>query len=70
MATKFEGVHQGLDAIQDESLRSEMYRVLYGVSKPFPTLPIPEDVAANAETYDFEVKVQIFIIHSIKYIYS
>jgi len=53
---KFVGVESALDKIEDEFLKKEVYRVLYGVSEPLQTLNIPDNVLESAKTNDFEVQ--------------
>merc|ERR1712137_456163 len=53
---EFVGAESALDQIADENLRSEAYRVLYGVASPHEQLSVPEDVLELSKQHDFEIK--------------
>lgn len=60
---QFTGVEAALDQIEDSNLKSEVYRVLYGISKPHDTLEIPKQVVALSEQHNFEVKVRLLLVY-------
>jgi len=53
---EIESVEHALGTIPDEQLRSEALRILYGVTKPLPTLDIPEEVSELAKANNFQVQ--------------
>mmetsp|Transcript_14 Transcript_14/g.15 ORF Transcript_14/g.15 Transcript_14/m.15 type:complete len:389 (-) Transcript_14:24-1190(-) len=56
MSGDFVSVENALETIPDEGLRSEAYRVLYGVASPHEQLSVPEDVLELSKQHDFEIK--------------
>lgn len=59
MSGDFVSVENALETIPDEGLRSEAYRVLYGVASPHEQLSVPEDVLELSKQHDFEIKVRL-----------
>ena len=59
MSGDFVSVENALETIPDEGLRSEAYRVLYGVTSPHEQLSVPEDVLELSKQHDFEIKVRL-----------